>query len=738
MARLTVINAKIGRVFESAGIAYASILMYQLWRIGAIWFYRDLTVGDTASYFGGAVEWQVHGTVNFAWSPLYTAFYGSMLALTGDAYLATILHRLLIACSATVVILALARRIFNPTLAWFAAAWWASLAINFNTAYEIHLFSILPALMALLFLVALPSKAGRPIALACLLAGAALQRNEYSVPLIVFAVYLAVVEIKLLRNPTQGRSPWRKSVVRYACALGLIGLLMVMFYSRSRYKLPELWSIFHGKHIANVCQVYAVSYQQRHPEYIDSPWTDCERLMMRTFGKPLPSVTEALWANPKAMLEHFWWHVLLVPAGIEVLLFDATGFKVNPDFVAVQHSPRAHILLGALIVFWLGGIWAIKRSWGSYWRGWFTERRDLTVLVGGLVLMSVMALLVERPRPSYLFSLEACLLLTTLACASALMRESGGLDGLTRYGWIAAVGLFFVVTPFYGASNRRPRPVYDGYQRLSIHPESFDSKRPTVLLSSVFPFELCSYAVRKDPGGCTPLYYPDLRRLAEPGSTPRQLLDRSGASIVYLDEAALSDEYFRDVLQTPESYGWLYIGAGTRRGDRWALLTKGDASSAFPHPACPPPAPMKLPVRIDAGMPTNVSNQRMGPWLLDIGYAGGAVYSTTATVTATSQPMVYQTNRWGPRFTYSFVVPNGRRVVTLKFAEIAPVKPGERSFDVLVNGLPLLRDFDVVAAAGGMNIAVDRSFDVNVTDQLLKIEFVTKKANAFLSGIEIK
>lgn len=731
------ISAKIKRFFESACIAYASILIYQLWRIGAIWLNKDLTVDDTSSYFTSATDWQMHGTMNFAWSPLYAAFYGSVLAYTGDAYLATILHRLLIACSATVMILALARRIFNPTLAWLAAAWWASLAINFNTAYEIHLFSVLPALVALLSLVALSNKAGRPIALASLLVGAVLQRNEYSVPLIVFAVYLALVEANLFRGPKGVRPSWRKSIASYVCVLGVAGLLIVTFYSRSRYKLPELWSIYEAKHTYNICQVYAVSYHQRHPEYLESPWTDCQPLMMRTFGRRLPTLTQALWANPKAMLEHFWWHLSLAPAGIEVLLFDATGFNVNPDFIAVQHSRKSHVLLGALIAFWLWGIWAINRSWRSYWRGWFGERRDITVLAGGLVLMSAMALLVERPRPSYLFSLETCLLLMSLVCAEALMRQSPRLEGAVRHGWIAAIVLFLTVTPFYNSSNRSPRTVYEAYQRLSTHPEAFESNRPTVLLSSVYPFDLCSYAVRKDPGGCTPLYYPDVRNLAAPGTAPRQLLDSSRATILYLDEAGLSDQYVGDVLLTPESYGWSLIGVGTRPGDRWALLTKNDVSTAILHPPCPTAAPMKLPVQIDAGS-RQKAGERDGPWLLDIGYSGGAGYSTTANIVGTGNLRVYQTNRWGVRFGYSFVVPNGRRVLTVKFAEIAPVVPGERIFDVLVNGVPVLQNFDVVASAGGLNIAVDRSFPVTVTDQLMKIDFVGKRANAFVSGIEIR
>jgi hypothetical protein len=140
-------------------------------------------------------------------------------------------------------------------------------------------------------------------------------------------------------------------------------------------------------------------------------------------------------------------------------------------------------------------------------------------------------------------------------------------------------------------------------------------------------------------------------------------------------------------------------------------------------------------VQIDAGSTTTVESPT-GPWLPDSAYAGGGVYTTTATIAGTSTPAVYQSNRWGA-FTYTIPAPNGLRTVTLKFAEIAPVYAGQRQFDVFINGAPVLRDFDVVATAGGLNIAVDRTFTVNVTNQKILIQLTPRRANPFLSGISI-
>lgn len=729
--------AKARRFFESSWIAYSSLLAYQLWRVGAIWLYKDLTVGDTSSYFYGAAEWHLRGTVNFAWSPLYTAFYGSILTYAGDAYLATILHRLLIVCSVTLLILVLMRAVCTPTLAWLAAAWWASLPINFNTLYEIHLFSVLPALIALLFVAVMPREWGRPLALSSLLVGMTLVRNEYVVPFVVFTVYLAIAETDAFRHRAGPRFLTVRTLTRYGCALAVAVLLIVGFHSRSRYKYSEIWSIYEGKHIANICQVYAVGYQQRHPEYLDSPWTNCEPLMLRTFGARLPSLKQAFWANPRAVLEHFAWNALLAPAGLEVLLFNATGFQVNPDFPDVVHNPKAHILFGAAIVLWLAGIWAIVRHWRDSWSAWFSRHRDLVVVAAALTVMSTMALLVERPRPSYLFSLEACLLLMSLICSAALVRISSRLDGILRYGWVGAILLFIAVPPYFSSSRHLPqRTVYTTYKRLAAHSDVFQGDRPVILLSSVFPFELCSYIVGDNPGACKPLFYSELRQSSAPGTSAGQLLAASNASVVYLDDSALRDDYFRSVLRSPESQGWSLRGAGERPGDRWVLLKKLTGSSSVTRSPCLGAVPAKMPLHINAGGP-GVSHQGAGAWLADTGYTGGGVYSTTAKILGTNTPHIYQTNRWGA-FSYSFDVPNGSRTVTLRFAELAPVSRGQRLFDVFVDGARVLQDFDVVAAAGGQNIAVDRSFTFNVEDQHLKLEFVPKKANAFVSAISIR
>src|SRR5215216_1784435 len=97
----------------------------------------------------------------FAWSPLYTAFFGSFLWLFSDPFVATLLHRLAIVLIVTMLFLAMARKLLPPPIAWLVAAWWAVLPINYETLYEVHLFSVIPFQLAALALLCWRSPAGR-------------------------------------------------------------------------------------------------------------------------------------------------------------------------------------------------------------------------------------------------------------------------------------------------------------------------------------------------------------------------------------------------------------------------------------------------------------------------------------------------------------------------------------------------------------------------------------------------
>ena len=115
-------------------------------------------------------------------------------------------------------------------------------------------------------------------------------------------------------------------------------------------------------------------------------------------------------------------------------------------------------------------------------------------------------------------------------------------------------------------------------------------------------------------------------------------------------------------------------------------------------------------------------------WKADTGFIGGNTASTAKTITNTSDPTLYQSERYGG-FSYQFAVANGNYNVVLKFAEIYYNTTGQRIFSVSINGAQVLTNFDIVAAAGGALKAIDKTFPVTVTNNQITIQFVPGSAD---------
>ncbi|MBZ5585702.1 MAG: malectin [Acidobacteriia bacterium] len=142
------------------------------------------------------------------------------------------------------------------------------------------------------------------------------------------------------------------------------------------------------------------------------------------------------------------------------------------------------------------------------------------------------------------------------------------------------------------------------------------------------------------------------------------------------------------------------------------------------------------PIRINAGGPAYTDSHGTA-WSADAGFGSGSTYGTVNPIANTADPSLYQTSRWGV-FTYQFAVPNGDYSVNLKFAELYFTAPGYRSFNVAINGAPVLTDFDIVAQAGGGRVALDKSFPVTVANGQIAIAFTAGAENwPNVNGVEI-
>jgi hypothetical protein len=125
-------------------------------------------------------------------------------------------------------------------------------------------------------------------------------------------------------------------------------------------------------------------------------------------------------------------------------------------------------------------------------------------------------------------------------------------------------------------------------------------------------------------------------------------------------------------------------------------------------------------------------------WAADTAYNGGGTFATGVSVAGTTAPALYQSERWSSStLQYQFAVANGTHTVNLKFAEIYFNAPGQRIFNIVINGQIVATNFDPYTAAGGPFKAVDRSYTVDVTNGSVTIQLVPVISNPKISAIEI-
>ena len=143
------------------------------------------------------------------------------------------------------------------------------------------------------------------------------------------------------------------------------------------------------------------------------------------------------------------------------------------------------------------------------------------------------------------------------------------------------------------------------------------------------------------------------------------------------------------------------------------------------------------PILLRGGASTAYTDTQGIVWNADTGASGGDVDATQHAIAGATDPAVYQSERWGD-FTYQFAVPNGSYNVTLKFAEIYWSSPGQRVFNVAINGTQVLRNFDIVAAAGAPFTAIDKIFEATASGGTITIQFTSGLADyPKISALEI-
>jgi len=112
--------------------------------------------------------------------------------------------------------------------------------------------------------------------------------------------------------------------------------------------------------------------------------------------------------------------------------------------------------------------------------------------------------------------------------------------------------------------------------------------------------------------------------------------------------------------------------------------------------------------RVDAGGP-GYTDSLGHVWVADTNFVGGTVNGTANAIAGTVDDTLYQTERWGTPV-YTFAVPAGSYQVTLRFAELFWSAAGKRVFNVSINGVTVLTNFDIFADSGAAFTADDKVF----------------------------
>ena len=140
-------------------------------------------------------------------------------------------------------------------------------------------------------------------------------------------------------------------------------------------------------------------------------------------------------------------------------------------------------------------------------------------------------------------------------------------------------------------------------------------------------------------------------------------------------------------------------------------------------------------VRINCGGPAYTDS--LGQvWSADKDFVGGTKHAYSATITGTSDPTLYQSERSGTTVSYQIPVANGNYQVTLDFAENYWNGAGKRVFNVAIEGQTVLQNFDIWALVG-KNAALQEAFVVTVSDGMLNIDGAASVDQAKFSAVQV-
>jgi hypothetical protein len=547
--------------------------------VGRPWEYWDLPQGDTAYYYRAAgslvSQGRFGGPSHLVFSPVYLTFFAGVRLLFSDPHAAVIVQRYLTLVLAGGTVLLCARRVLPSPWSWLAAAWWMVVPENSRPVFEVHVFSF--ALFAAGCWLAGGGRLARGWGLAVLVLVSLGLRNELAPAAGLFFLLAALYEWRA-RPPSPVVPLWRRWLELSGPSLLVVLLAVVVARTRlDSGSWRDVPASFRARQQMNLSQVFAFGYQQRHPEWGKSPWTESGELMQEVFGKPMPTVGEAWRAHPRALWEHMQWNFRLLPEGLQLALLGAHSGTSAPDFGAPQRGGNWMVLAGSagLVLLWLSGLAFIRRpAWA-----WLDETRHWTwVALATGIPSTLVAIATQRPRPSYMYGTTFLLLLGTVWVAAAWVTRWRSGRSLPPTATAGAIALSLALVAALASWPKPVRGVRNDVARLEPHRRLFSQKDQVFCTNRAWAQELTTYL--SPPGKrrvrCVPLSR--ITSLVDANTSLGAALDQERVQALYLADDAVLDARLAPLV-TGTLPGWRTAGLGDQRKSRWRILERESAAS---------------------------------------------------------------------------------------------------------------------------------------------------------------
>ena len=125
-------------------------------------------------------------------------------------------------------------------------------------------------------------------------------------------------------------------------------------------------------------------------------------------------------------------------------------------------------------------------------------------------------------------------------------------------------------------------------------------------------------------------------------------------------------------------------------------------------------------------------------WVTDTNYDGGNTYNVTDPIDGTDNDTLYQTERWGNTLNYTFsdLDDSIQYQIVLHFAEIWFDSQNSRIFNVSINGIDKLLNYDILTEVPKFS-AVTKTYNVTPQNGEIVINMTATENNAKISAIEI-